>query len=67
MTLSWRAQAKLKYDALLEGRIRLWIGEMVAGALPPGDFQEQLKSGVLLCELMNALVPGAVPKVRLDR
>ena len=29
----------------------------------PGDFGEALKTGVLLCEVINKIEPGKIPKI----
>lgn len=52
----------LKYDTELEDVLTEWIEE-VNGAPLPGSFQESLKSGVLLCMLINNLHPKTVTKI----
>eukprot|EP01094_Clydonella_sp_ATCC50884_P029017 TRINITY_DN891_c0_g6_i1.p1 TRINITY_DN891_c0_g6~~TRINITY_DN891_c0_g6_i1.p1 ORF type:complete len:243 (-),score=88.62 TRINITY_DN891_c0_g6_i1:190-918(-) len=43
-----------------------WM-ESVLGSPFPGDFHESLKSGVLLCELLNKLKPGTIPKINKNK
>ncbi|XP_051560731.1 calponin 1, basic, smooth muscle, a [Myxocyprinus asiaticus] len=51
-----------KYDPQMEEDLRMWIYE-VTGRGVPENFMEGLKDGVILCELINKLRPGSVPKV----
>ncbi|KTG35325.1 hypothetical protein cypCar_00013653 [Cyprinus carpio] len=51
-----------KYDPQTEEDLRIWIHE-VTGRPVPDNFMEGLKDGVILCELINKLQPGSVPKV----
>uniref|UniRef100_A0A673IVE8 Calponin-1-like n=1 Tax=Sinocyclocheilus rhinocerous TaxID=307959 RepID=A0A673IVE8_9TELE len=51
-----------KYDPQTEEALRMWIHE-VTGRTVPDNFMEGLKDGVILCELINKLQPGSVPKV----
>jgi len=46
------------YDKNLEREIRSWI-ENVTGVRTGGTFHEYLRSGVVLCKLMNAYAPGS--------
>ncbi|KAM8793913.1 calponin-1 [Eudromia elegans] len=51
-----------KYDAQQERQLRAWI-EGATGRRIGDNFMEGLKDGVILCELINKLAPGSVPKV----
>ncbi|XP_029970051.1 calponin-2 [Salarias fasciatus] len=51
-----------KYDVQKEEELRLWIEEITGLSIGP-DFQKGLKSGVILCELINKLQPGSVKKI----
>ncbi|KAM9845289.1 calponin-2 [Aulostomus maculatus] len=51
-----------KYDPQKEEELRCWI-EDVTGCCIGTDFQKGLKSGVILCNLINKLQPGSVKKV----
>jgi hypothetical protein len=45
-----------------EAKVKRWI-EDVTGVTLDGDLKTTLKSGVVLCELVNKIKPGAVEKV----
>ncbi|TNM97854.1 calponin-2 [Takifugu flavidus] len=51
-----------KYDLQKEEELRLWIQD-VTGHPIGADFQKEMKSGVVLCELINHLAPGSVTKI----
>ncbi|XP_034411134.1 calponin-2 [Cyclopterus lumpus] len=51
-----------KYDIQKEEELRLWIEELTGASIGP-DFQKGLKSGVILCNLINHLAPGSVKKI----
>jgi hypothetical protein len=62
--LSSDIKAKIagKYDAANEKVVRDWINAKMPGSLEDGDaeqFAAALKDGVLLCQLLNVLRPGA--------
>ncbi|KAM6990000.1 calponin-2 [Tautogolabrus adspersus] len=51
-----------KYDSQKEEELRVWIEEITGSSIGP-DFQKGLKSGVILCELINKLSPNSVKKI----
>ncbi|KAL7845568.1 hypothetical protein AOLI_G00237600 [Acnodon oligacanthus] len=51
-----------KYDPQMEDALRQWIQEVI-GRVIPSNFMEGLKDGVILCELINKLQPGSVPRI----
>uniref|UniRef100_A0A4W5JUM1 Calponin n=1 Tax=Hucho hucho TaxID=62062 RepID=A0A4W5JUM1_9TELE len=51
-----------KYDPQKEDELRLWIQD-VTGKKIADPFMENLKDGVILCELINTLQPGSVRKI----
>ena len=53
------AQNKFEQKEVLD-----WIQEVLEEPLPSGDFAEVLKDGVILCRLMNKIVPGAIKKFK---
>ncbi|KAG8184540.1 hypothetical protein JTE90_012629 [Oedothorax gibbosus] len=52
-----------KRDPQLEAEIMQWIGEIMGQKLPAGPYDEVLRDGVILCNLMNTLMPGCVQKI----
>eukprot|EP00163_Fabomonas_tropica_P014082 TRINITY_DN2572_c0_g1_i23.p2 TRINITY_DN2572_c0_g1~~TRINITY_DN2572_c0_g1_i23.p2 ORF type:complete len:200 (+),score=48.62 TRINITY_DN2572_c0_g1_i23:66-602(+) len=59
------AKRAAKYDPELEAQARDWIQQVTGETVGtgPDDFCESLKSGVILCNLINKIKPGAVKKV----
>ncbi|XP_043941629.1 calponin-3 isoform X2 [Protopterus annectens] len=51
-----------KYDPQKEEELRFWIEE-VTGMSIGENFQQGLKDGVILCELINKLQPGSIKKI----
>ncbi|KAF9436830.1 hypothetical protein BGZ76_002826 [Entomortierella beljakovae] len=54
------AKLASKYDVGRETDAREWIEGVVGEPFPYKGFQESLKDGVILCRLMNILIPGFV-------
>jgi len=52
-----------KRDEELEQAALAWIAEVTGEAVPAGAFEDVLRDGVVLCNLINALSPGSVKKV----
>jgi len=57
-----KAKRDASYDPKLEADAKQWI-ESVTGEKLGGDVHEALKSGVVLCNLINKLYPGKVAKI----
>ncbi|XP_029469290.1 calponin-2 [Rhinatrema bivittatum] len=55
-----------KYDNQKEAELKAWI-EDLTGMTIGRDFQQGLKDGVILCELMNKLQPGSIKKVNKSK
>ena len=53
----------LPKDADQEAQARTWLQCLLGIELPPGPLQPLLRSGELLCELVNAIKSGVVPKI----
>lgn len=51
-----------KYDPQAEEELRAWIEDVTGCSIGP-DFQRGLKSGVILCKLINKLQPKSVQKI----
>ena len=61
------AKAAAKYDAGLEAQARQWI-EMVTGErMGACELQLELKSGEMLCKLLNKISPGIIPKIQTSK
>ena len=60
-----------KYDANLDAQARDWINQIVGTDIPidgnPETLQDALKDGVTLCNLINAIAPGSVPKINQSK
>ena len=54
-------KAALKYDPQAEHACRMWIEAVTGDKLGESSLQEELKSGVVLCHLVNAIKPGLLP------
>lgn len=52
-----------KYDPQKEAEVRAWMEQVIGTRFPSNDFQESLKSGVLLCQLVNKIKPGSVGNI----
>lgn len=48
----------------VESEIALWIEAVLNDPIPPKDFDDLLRDGVLLCRVMNTLKPGCVSKIQ---
>ncbi|KAL0078626.1 calponin homology domain-containing protein [Phycomyces blakesleeanus] len=62
-----------KYSVEREQEAREWIEETIGEQLPSDDFHESLKDGVILCKVIEKLVPGkgkyrksAMPFVQME-
>ena len=52
-------KAAAKYDIGMEHKCREWIEAVTGDKLGESTLQEELKNGVVLCHLVNAIKPGA--------
>ncbi|CAK0902338.1 unnamed protein product [Prorocentrum cordatum] len=57
-----RAKQEAKYDVALEAQVVEWIEFLTGEKKGDRGFGEWLKSGVLLCRLVNAVKPGTIKK-----
>jgi hypothetical protein len=55
-----------QYDKELEGRVRDWMNA-VLGITIPDPFRESLSNGQIVCDLLNKLKPGIIPKVHRSK
>eukprot|EP00735_Rhodelphis_limneticus_P014255 TRINITY_DN825_c0_g1::TRINITY_DN825_c0_g1_i1::g.25462::m.25462 TRINITY_DN825_c0_g1::TRINITY_DN825_c0_g1_i1::g.25462 ORF type:complete len:228 (+),score=69.79,sp/Q24799/MYPH_ECHGR/42.26/4e-37,CH/PF00307.26/1.6e-17,CAMSAP_CH/PF11971.3/0.002,CDC24/PF06395.6/0.089,CDC24/PF06395.6/6.9e+03 TRINITY_DN825_c0_g1_i1:55-738(+) len=58
------AKQAAKYDPTLEKQAAEWITAMTGHEFGPGNFFNDLKSGTILCELINKIKPGTIPKIQ---
>lgn len=47
-----------------EAEVLEWIEAVLGEKLPKGDYEDILKDGVILCQLINKLAPGSVKKIQ---
>lgn len=55
--------ARFSQDVTSGIKARAWVEEVIGRSLPEGEFGAAFKDGVGLCELVNALQPGAITKI----
>jgi hypothetical protein len=55
-----------QYDKGLESRVRAWI-DGVLGITIPDPFRQALGDGQILCDLLNKLKPGIIPKIHRSK
>ncbi|CAG9856378.1 unnamed protein product [Phyllotreta striolata] len=48
----------------LEQEVLTWIFGCLGQPVPGGEFEDILKNGVVLCHLMNKLMPGCIKKIQ---
>lgn len=58
---SYLSQARNKEQ---EAEVLTWIENVLGEKLPPGNYEDILKDGVVLCKLINKLAPGSVKKIQ---
>jgi len=56
------AKRKAQYDPNAEKNAKAWV-ESITGESLGDDLHEALKSGVVLCKLMNKVSPGKIQKI----
>jgi hypothetical protein len=57
------AKQAANYDTGEEGKVRAWIEEITGEQFRTSPFGDFLKDGVVLCRLVNIVMPGAVKKI----
>ncbi|GBP77790.1 Muscle-specific protein 20 [Eumeta japonica] len=66
MSLERQVRAKIaaKRNPEQEKEAQEWIETILGAKFPPGEaFEDVLKDGTVLCQVMNKLKPGAIPKI----
>mgnify|MGYP002385626537 CR=1 FL=1 len=58
------AKELFKYHPELERKAKKWIEQVLQIEIPPNEtFNQTFKSGVLLCQLINAIKPGTIKEI----
>lgn len=47
-----------------EAEVLSWIEAVLGEKLPSGNYEDILRDGVILCNLINKLAPGSVKKIQ---
>ncbi|KAF5305563.1 hypothetical protein FQA39_LY01654 [Lamprigera yunnana] len=47
-----------------EAEVLNWIFEVLGESVPKGEYEDILRDGVVLCNLMNKLTPGCIKKIQ---
>ncbi|GLV43638.1 uncharacterized protein CBL_07035 [Carabus blaptoides fortunei] len=47
-----------------EQEVLNWISDVLGEPLPNGDYEDVLKNGIVLCNLINKIAPGSVKKIQ---
>ncbi|KAF2902791.1 hypothetical protein ILUMI_03399 [Ignelater luminosus] len=66
MSLERQVRAKLasKRDPQQDKEAQEWIETVLGAKFPPGQlYEDVLRDGTILCQLLNKLAPGSVPKI----
>jgi hypothetical protein len=63
MDVELAEKAKGKYDPKMEVSARAWIEAVLGEPLGAGSLQAELKSGEVLCRVINTIKPGSVKKI----
>jgi len=66
MSLERQVRAKLagKRDAAQEAEAQSWIEAILGAKFPPGElYEDVLRDGTVLCQLMNKIQPGSISKI----
>jgi len=58
-----KVRQETKYDAPRAEKAKKWLEELLKESFTEENLQEALKSGVRLCNALNLVYPGTIPKV----
>jgi hypothetical protein len=47
-----------------EAEVLQWIEDVTGEKLPPQPYEDVLRDGVILCNLINKIAPGSVKKIQ---
>lgn len=48
---------------MVEDDVLKWCAAVSGEEIPNGAYEDVLKNGVILCKVMNKLLPGSIPKI----
>ncbi|XP_060530864.1 muscle-specific protein 20 [Cylas formicarius] len=66
MSLERQVQAKIaaKRNPQQDKEAQEWVETILGAKFPPGQlYEDVLKDGTILCQLINKLAPGSIPKI----
>jgi len=66
MSLERQVQAKIaaKRNPQQDKEAQEWVESVLGAKFPPGQaYEDVLKDGTILCQLINKLAPGSIPKI----
>lgn len=66
MSLERQVRAKLaaKRDPQQDKEAQEWIESLLGAKFPPGElYEDVIRDGTVLCQVINKLAPGAVAKI----
>lgn len=53
-----------KRDPEMDRQAQEWIETILGGKFPPGQlYEDVIRDGTILCQLINKIAPGSVPKI----
>lgn len=56
-------KANAKYDKQLEAEVAQWLEKMTGISFAGRDFGDMLQDGVVLCQLVNAVIPNKITRI----
>jgi len=60
---SIKVRQETKYDSSRADKAKKWLEELLKETFAEESLQEALKSGVRLCNALNLVYPGTIPKI----
>lgn len=62
--MSWYPQLASKRSPEQEKEAQEWIEAILGAKFPPGEaYEDVIRDGTVLCQLMNKIKPGSIPKI----
>ncbi|ODN03617.1 Muscle-specific protein 20 [Orchesella cincta] len=46
-----------------EAEAQAWVEQVIQERFPPGRYEDALRDGIILCKLMNKLMPGSIKRI----